>query len=46
MKTYKKITIYEYLELIFYINGSSISWRISSYELFIKILNIIGVKLI
>ena len=44
-KIYKKITIYEYLELIFYITGLSTSWRISSYKLFTRILNIIGVKL-
>ena len=45
IKIYKKIIIYEYLELIFYITGSSINWRISSYKLFTRILNITGGKL-
>ena len=41
----KKNTIFEYLELIFYVTGSSISLRISSYKLFARILKIIGAKL-
>ena len=45
-KIYKKITIYEYLELIFYITGLSISWRISPCKLFTTISNIVGVKFI
>ena len=43
-KIYKKITIYEYLELIFYITWSSVSWRISSYKLFTRILTTTGIK--
>ena len=39
IKIYKK-NQYEYLGLIFYI-----TWRLSSYELFARILNIMGVKL-
>ena len=39
IKIYKK-SQYEYLGLIFYI-----TWRLSSYELFARILNIMGVKL-
>ena len=45
IRIYIKIIVYENLELIFYITGSSICWGISSYELFIRTLNIIGVKL-